>query len=955
MTAETSLNINIVHQNIQGFSSKELEIGLFLDNHNIQVMCITEHWLRQEQLIFDFVNFKLVSCFARKLAIHGGSLIIVKSSLKSKERKDIVKFSLERIIEISCVELETYIIICVYRPPSADFHAFQCTMENILKIACKGKKHVIVCGDFNVNILEPTSDTVKFLTLFKSFHLVNLFFEPTRVGASSKTCLDNIFCDCECLHKEVFKRFNSDHRGQKASFPNVIQETPQTITFRPITSYRLELFKNEVHNDVCMLPLACNDSNSIYKDLFGIIMDKFNTHFKKKTISGSSTKTKFSEWATVGIHRSRTRLYELYEEREVNKDADFLTYVKNYSKMFKKVCIAAKANYISSKVKKSVNQVKTVWNVINREAGKSKPRNCQVNIVSENGQTLLNHDVASAFEDYFSNIAVNTTQCLHSSASEAYTLLCANVKKCDVNFQFSNVNTVDVINTFKSLNLKKTEDLWGTSVQVIHHIIDLIAPYLALIYNCCIAEGVFPNLMKLSKVIPLFKSGDLSDLTNFRPISVLPVLSKVFEKLMLKDLLGHFNRNKLLSCKQFGFTRGRSTTDAASVLVKYIYESWEESCDAIGIFCDLSKAFDCVDHGTLILKLEHYGLSSNALSLMASYLSDRLQTVVVNGTQSNGAVVKLGVPQGSILGPFLFLVYINDLPSIVVNLCNIVLFADDTSLIFKVNRKSTNYAEINSTLAEVLNWFTINNLLLNAKKTKCVRFALPNVAAVDSTILLNGECLEIVNKALFLGITLDSNLQWSPHIAVLAGKLSSAAYAVRKIRQLTDVDTARLVYHSYFHSVMSYGILVWGKAADIQTIFVLQKRAIRSIYNLNSRESLRELFKDINILTVASQYIYESIMYVIKNIDSFTKNSDVHNFNTRNKNKIAIRKFRVRKVCKSFLGQSIRFYNKLPDNVLKLTFPALKIYLKKSLMSKAYYTVEDYLTDKNAWPEPETK
>lgn len=252
-------------------------------------------------------------------------------------------------------------------------------------------------------------------------------------------------------------------------------------------------------------------------------------------------------------------------------------------------------------------------------------------------------------------------------------------------------------------------------------------------------------------------------------------------------------------------------------------------------------------------------------------------------------------------------------------------------------------------------WFTINNLLLNSSKTKCIRFVLPNVRPLETKILLNDCNLDMVDKTMFLGITLDKNLQWSPHISVLARKLSSAAYAIRKIRQLSNVETARLVYHSYFHSVMSYGILVWGKAADIQTIFVLQKRAIRAIYNLSARESLRELFKEISILTVACQYIYDNIMYVIKNLDSFSKHSDIHHFNTRNKNKLIVKKFRVRKVYKSFIGQCIHIYNKLPDEALTLPLPSLKNYLKKSLMSKAYYKVEDYLADKNAWPKPETK
>jgi hypothetical protein len=952
---EKSQSINIFHQNIQGFSSKELEIGLFLDSDDIQVLCITEHWLRQEQLIFDFVNFKLASFYARKSAIHGGSLIIVKESMKSKERKDIVRLSIERIVEIACTELENHIIICVYRPPASDFSTFESTMENVLKLSTNSKKAIIVCGDFNVNLLESSNNSTKLLCLFKSFNLLNLFLEPTRIGATSATCLDNIFCNCECFDKKIVNRFNSDHSGQKVTFLTNIQETPQSITYRPITGYRLELFKNEIRDNLCMLPITQSNSNNMYKDLFSLILSQFNVHFRIKTISGSKSKLKFSEWATVGIHRSRNRLYELYGEKAVNKNRVFQDYVKNYSKTFKKVCLTAKANYISSKLKVSDNKVKTVWNIINREAGKLRNRKYQVNILTESQQIMPNEEVASAFETYFSNIASSTTKGLQSSAAEAHTLLCANVNKCNVGFEFSKVDSLKVVATFKSLNLKKTEDLWGASVKVINHVIELIAPYLAFIYNSCLSEGNFPHLMKYSKVIPLFKSGDLNDLKNFRPISILPVLSKVFEKLMLNDIVGHFNRNKLFTSKQYGFTRGRSTTDAASVLIEHIYNIWENSCDAIGIFCDLTKAFDCVDHRTLIMKLKHYGLSENALSLMSSYLSNRTQTVVVNGTQSNGATVTLGVPQGSILGPFLFLVYINDLPYIIPNLCDIVLFADDTSLVFKVDRKSSDYSGVNNTLVKVLDWFTTNNLLLNAKKTKCVRFALPNVRPVETKIFLNNECLEMVDKALFLGITLDRSLQWSPHIAVLARKLSSAAYAIRKIRQLTNVETARLVYYSYFHSVMTYGILVWGKAADIQTVFVLQKRAIRSIYLLSSRESLRDRFKEINIMTVASLYIYENIIYVIKNFDSFTKNSDIHKLNTRNKNKIAIKKFRIRKVHRSFLGQCIHFFNKLPDDVLTLPLPALKKYLKKTLMSKAYYRVEDYMTDTNAWPRPESK
>ena len=182
---------------------------------------------------------------------------------------------------------------------------------------------------------------------------------------------------------------------------------------------------------------------------------------------------------------------------------------------------------------------------------------------------------------------------------------------------------------------------------------------------------------------------------------------------------------------------------------------------------------------------------------------------------------------------------------------------------------------------------------------------------------------------MFLGITLDSKLQWKTHLSSLAGRLSSAVYAVRKIKQLTDIDTARLVYFSYFHSVMSYGILLWGNATDIETIFILQKRAIRSIYNLGARDFLREFFKKIDILTVASQYVYVNIMYIYQNSNRFAKNIDKNGINTRNKNKLVTPSFRLHKVNMSFLGLGIRIYNKIPQNILQLPLSKFKTYVKK--------------------------
>ncbi|KAG6447147.1 hypothetical protein O3G_MSEX004791 [Manduca sexta] len=207
--------------------------------------------------------------------------------------------------------------------------------------------------------------------------------------------------------------------------------------------------------------------------------------------------------------------------------------------------------------------------------------------------------------------------------------------------------------------------------------------------------------MKLSKIIPLFKSGSTDDPTNFRPIYVLPSISKIFEKLMLIQIQNYFTKNNLFHNKQFGFTRGRSTTDAGVELIHNIYfAAWEDTQNALGVFCDLSKAFDCVHHDILIRKLSHYGVNGISLELFKSYLSNRVQIVDANGKQSPGSIVTMGVPKGSILGPFLFLIYINDLPYFIRDKCEVVLFADDTSLLFKIKRHELILDDVNNTLSK---------------------------------------------------------------------------------------------------------------------------------------------------------------------------------------------------------------------------------------------------------------
>ncbi|CAH2094915.1 unnamed protein product [Euphydryas editha] len=920
-----------------------------MNGENINILCLTEHWISISQSIFNFSGHQVASMFNREKAIRGGSLIIISKLFKYKERKDIVSLSVEQTIELACVELEHFIVVCVYRPPSGLYENFEKVLEEILLKLNNSNKVIVVCGDFNIDLLHNSNISLRFKSMLLSYNLHNLFTEPTRITATSATCIDNIFTNCKPYFKAIINKLSSDHCGQLASFSYSLNTNKNILkkTFVPISTTRMERFRGSI---VAKLPYLSytNDPNYLYNCLFKLVKTEFSTIFTSKTVNSGGLLT-FGEWATPGIHKSRQRLYELYSTKAYNHNVSFASFVSAYSKMFRRVCSMAKSLYIKDKIRNAHNKIKMTWNIIACESGRVADRSFDFKLNINDNFVTSDREVASEFEKFFTDIPLSTTQSLNSSPVIAEFLLKENVKECNVIFTFKPVNPKDIIVSFRSLDVKKSADLWGLSVKVVSSIIDVVAPHLATIFNGCIEKGVFPDLMKHSKVIPIFKSGSTLDPNNFRPVSVLPTFSKIFEKIILGQMLSHFNAHNLLHKKQFGFTKGRSTADASVELIKNVFEAWERSQDALGIFCDLSKAFDCVHHETLIRKLHHYGIRNKALNLLNSYLSNRIQRVDVNGKRSPGAPLDMGVPQGSILGPFLFLIYINDLPFFVQDKHEIVLFADDTSLIFKVKRNLPMYDDVNDALSKVVYWFDSNNLLLNNKKTKLIKFTTPNVKLVDNGIELGGEMLKPVKSTKFLGIIIDSKLQWDLHIEGLASRLSSAAFAVKKIRLLTDVDTARVVYFSYFHSIMSYGILLWGNVATVNIIFVLQKRAIRAIYSLGPRVSLRDKFKEIKILTVASQYVYENVMYVHKNIHEFPRNCDMHSINTRNKHKLVMPVTRLRRVSNSFYGQCIRLYNRLPENVQKASIAKFKKIVKERLCTKGYYSINDFLEDSTPW------
>ena len=423
-----------------------------------------------------------------------------------------------------------------------------------------------------------------------------------------------------------------------------------------------------------------------------------------------------------------------------------------------------------------------------------------------------------------------------------------------MNFNFVQVNEVYIDNLINKLKNKSSCGYDNISNKHIKYAKSVLIKPLTLLINQCLHTGVYPSQLKMSRVKPLFKSGDKSLFSNYRPISLLPSLSKIFERVIFDQLLAYFTNNNLLCLNQFGFRPGHSTELAALRLVDHLITEKDRNRVPTNIYIDLSKAFDTLNHSILLEKLEYYGIADNSLSLLHNYLTDRCQYVEYNGHRSNTLPISTGVPQGSVLGPLLFLIYINDLP-MVSDIFNMMMYADDTTIYCNIDQNVSDEV-INMELSKVSQWLAANKLSLNVAKTKFMVFHMHQKAVTYPDLYLNGNKIERVTQFNYLGLILQANLSWNKHISHISLKVSKTIGILNRLKSIYPRKVLLTLYNTLILPHFIYCILSWGSVLrENHQLHLLQKKAIRIITNSNYIAHTEPLLKELELLKITCMFI----------------------------------------------------------------------------------------------------
>jgi len=931
---KTSSQLSIFHVNVRSLNANYNKLVSFLQclSFDFDVLILSEIWSTNITYYVNlFNNYNFFFDLPDNKA--GGVGIYVKKSLNATETtnfKSVQPNLKPRCYESVWVEIPTKkgttIIGGFYRHPNTSVKDFSSDfLDSLDKL--KNVKHCYVMGDLNICLsnysCNPT--TRAFIDTILDTKFLPYVFLPTRFTNHSSTIIDHVYSNDLFTDNRICKTglIINDIADHCANFMFIIDNNIKPKITASQQKARIFSKGNTANFNSCLATedwsrvYNCSDPNSslncfidkitcIHDQCFPLVPLKNKSHPDKK-------------WITPALIKSINVKCKLYKKWiKSKKPRDELRY-KNYAKVLRNILYAAEKQYYAQLFDSKVHDSKAIWRHINSLVNNKSNKCADISHIVLNGASINKSPlIANSFNNYFCEVSDRLSlsipsRTVHSTKFEDY-LGPPNYNS----FYCSNITINELIAIVKNLKPSRSCISNCISSSLLKDCIEHVALPLLHICNLSFDLGIFPDQLKISRVIPVFKKGNRVLVSNYRPISITNPIAKVLERLFHTRMISYLEKFKILYDYQFGFRKKHSTSIAVIDIVNLIQNELFRGNYVLGIFMDLQKAFDTVNPQILLKKLEHYGFRGICLDWLKSYITGRTQFTVVNGCSSEIKTISCGIPQGTVLGPLLFILYINDIANSVNN-SHIKLFADDSNLFVISNNLNNLFITANNELSHLSQWVYANKLYINYEKTTFMLFEprkklnIPHDPNFKFTLFLDGHAIERVQVTKFLGIYIEEDLSWSEHINFLVNKISSLSGILGRNKAFLSLKCKKDIYFALIHSQLTYCIEIYANVTKLalKPLIIKCNRLLRLLQSKPRSTPLSDLYSTFNTLPIDLLFEFHTAKFIHKCMFSshlvpltvrnwFQRGSSVHAHDTRHSER-----FVIQSDCNS---KSIRFY-----------------------------------------------
>ena len=907
---------SIGHLNVRSLLPKIDQIKYILYNTQFDVLCLNETWLDDTIGQFEFDVDGYVTVNKPRNRHGGGVLIYVRKGIGFKRRHDLEPSDLECIWLQLHIHKKDILLCSMYRPPSKGSEYFDKMLDTIEVAGMEGKM-IVIAGDLNINYCPDDSRNLLYYIECAN-NLSQLVSDYTRVTGTSKTIIDVILSSHPNLHSctEVVKLALSDHYMVYTVIVNgavnVNNQSHRELKYRCYKKFDETSFLNDIRHSNVFNEISMNtDINTTWKAWKVEFLRISDIH---APIRRSRVKNRYCPWINSEIIQLMYKRDYIHKLSTKNPSVDLLNQYKSLRDEVNVMIETCKKQYYDQLYNDGKTDTNALWKELKKLSGGTKTSNDTTNLTE------------SDFNEFYASLGQNVTKNLPHVSDVLW-----KGPESVYDFKFNHVSEDNVAKLFRKLPLNSSLDVLNFDSKLLRIASTAIVKSFTHILNISISTGVLPDDWKIGRITPIYKgSGSFDEPVNYRPISVLGHIAKVVEKEIQCQLMSFLIEHQFISLDQFAYKQYHSTTSCLhSTIDEWLQNIEDRLCTGV-CFLDISKCFDTIDHDLLLKKLRKYGVRNLEFLWFKDYLSRRSQCVHYNNKLSELTDVTIGVPQGSTLGPLLFVLFVNDLPMFIKNgRCS--MYADDTIIhVSNVNTTEVNQ-ELNDVLVNVENWYKANKLVLNVSKSNAMLISntAGNESADDFSVYLNDNKLENVQCTKYLGVKVDNQLKFDIHVNDLVKRISAKLSWLNRLRRIVPKPMLVLTYKSYVQPIMEYACTVWGCSnVNINAIQRLQNRAARiicsnfDIVNVRGEDLVRELkWQTVSqrINYYLSTLMYSSIHgnapdYLCNSITMACESNDV---NTRLSNtlKVELPTCKTNVFKKSFVYRGSVMWNSLPSVV----------------------------------------